>query len=224
MSPPVLSRPSEDGFSLLEVMVAITVLAVGLLAAGLLSTNMMSGGERSKYMSLAATLASEKLEDLNRWNPYDPSICVSTGSSTVGSLTSDVLQTTTCPPRPPASSGGESASVSYYDDVNIALTGNGTGTNCPGATSGCLAETVSSVSGGSTVYTTTYHTPDGQINVSTTSTPLTTTTFHRRWIVEANPTVNGIAVIGVRRVTVLVTLMDNSVQPGVTFQMSMVRP
>jgi prepilin-type N-terminal cleavage/methylation domain-containing protein len=224
MSASVPSGTSENGFSLLEVVVAITVLTVGLLAAGLLSTNMTSGGQRSKYMSLAATLASEKLEDLNRWDPYDPSICVPSGGGSAGSLSSDVLQTTTCLPRPPATSGGESVSVSYYDDVNIALTANGTGTNCPGGTSGCLAETVSSASSGSTVYTTTYHTPDGQINVSTSSTPETTTTFHRRWVIEANPTIGGGAVIGVRRVTVLVTLMDLSVQPPVTFQMSLVRP
>jgi prepilin-type N-terminal cleavage/methylation domain-containing protein len=207
----------DGGFSLLEVTVAIMVLTVGMMAAAALSTSMTSGGFRSKYMSLAATLASEKLEDLNRWSAHDPSVCVPTAGATVGSLTSDILQTTTCP-------AGLSASVSYYDDVNIALSGNGSGTNCPGSSSGCLAETVSSVINGSTTYTTTYHTPDGQINVNNSATPPTTTIFHRRWIVEANPTVNGVAITGVRRVTVLVTLMDNSVRPGVTFQMSTVRP
>jgi prepilin-type N-terminal cleavage/methylation domain-containing protein len=217
MSASVLSKLPEDGFSLLEVMVALTVLTVGMLATALLSTSMMSGGERSKYMSLAASLASEKLEDLNRWSAHDPQVCVPTGSTTVGSLTADVSQTTTCP-------AGLSASVAYSDNINISLNANGTGANCPGATAGCLAETVSSVVAGSTVYTTTYHTPDGQVNVSTSATAPTTTTFHRRWIIEQNPTVNGATVTGVRRVTVLVTLMDNSVQPGVTFQMSTVRP
>jgi len=217
MSVSVPNRSAEDGFSLLEVVVAITILTVGLLATALLSTNMMSGGERSRYMSLAAALASEKLEDLNRWAPDNPQVCLPTGSTIVGSLTTNVLQTTSC-------SGGQSASVSYYDEVNIALTGNGTGTNCPGVTSGCLAETVSSVSNGATVYTTTYHTPDGQINVNTSSTAPTTTSFQRNWVIEVNPTVNGAGIVGVRRVTVLVTLMDNSVQPPVTFQTSLVRP
>jgi Tfp pilus assembly protein PilV len=217
MLPSAHRTPSDGGFSLLEVVGAIVILTVAMLASALLSTNMMRGGQSSKYMSLASTLASEKLEDLNRWDPNDPQICVPTGSASVGSLTSDILQTTTCP-------AGNSASVSYYDDVNLALTNNGTGTNCPGSTAGCLAETVSSGSAGSTVYTTTYHTPDGQINVATSSTAPTTTTFHRRWVVEINPTVNGSAVTGVRRVTVLVTLMDTSVQPPVTFQMSTVRP
>jgi hypothetical protein len=54
-----------------------------------------------------------------------------------------------------------------------------------------------------------------------------TPTFHRRWIIEANTPVAGdssICLPGTRRVTVLVTLMDLTVQPPVTFQMSMVRP
>ena len=59
-------------------------------------------------------------------------------------------------------------------------------------------------------------------------------TFHRRWIIEADSPVAGVSAIclpGTRRVTVLVTLMDLSVQmytkstqPTVSFQMSMVRP
>jgi len=195
----------------MEVMLAIAILTVALLAAAALVTNVMRGGNESKYMSLAATLASEKLEDLNRFAANDPPVCMPTGSTTVGSLTSDVLQTTTCPT-------GTSASVNYYDDIAISL--DNTSGNCPGSTSGCFAETVSSQSGSNTVYTTTYHTPDGQIVMpSPSSTPPTFTTFHRRWIIEGNQPVNG-----TRRVTMLVTLTDSSVQPPVTFQMSTVRP
>jgi hypothetical protein len=43
-------------------------------------------------------------------------------------------------------------------------------------------------------------------------------------VIEASPLINGTAVSGIRRVTVLVTLLDQTVQPGVTFQMSIVRP
>jgi hypothetical protein len=48
--------------------------------------------------------------------------------------------------------------------------------------------------------------------------------FHRRWLIESNPVVNGIALTGSRRVTVLVTLSNLAVKPAVSFQMSMVRP
>jgi hypothetical protein len=44
-------------------------------------------------------------------------------------------------------------------------------------------------------------------------------TFSRRWVIEQDQ-----PVAGVRRITVLVTLMDRTVQPPLTFQMSMVRP
>jgi hypothetical protein len=42
--------------------------------------------------------------------------------------------------------------------------------------------------------------------------------FERQWIIELNQ-----PVAGVRRVTVRVTLLNQSVQPPVTFQMSTVR-
>src|ERR1700751_1741933 len=90
------NESSARGFTLIEVLLASSVLAIGLLSAGFLAGQMMVGTNRSKYMSVASPLASEKLEDLNRWDVDDPQICTPTGSSTAGSLTSDVNQTTTC--------------------------------------------------------------------------------------------------------------------------------
>jgi prepilin-type N-terminal cleavage/methylation domain-containing protein len=211
----------EAGFSLLEVTVAITILAIGLMSAALLCSQVSGQGELSKYMSLASTLTSEKLEDLNRWDSDNPQLCVPTVNGTVGSLTSDVLQTTTCP-------SGSTGVVNYYDDVSLALNSN---SDCPGTSAGCFAETVSTISGGNTQYTTTYHSPDGTIT-STTSSTAPYSTFHRRWIIESNPVINGIVpacpasgpATCLRRVTVLVTLLDQSVQTPVTFQMSVVRP
>jgi hypothetical protein len=50
-------------------------------------------------------------------------------------------------------------------------------------------------------------------------------TFLRTWLIEANPPLgtSGQVMNGTRRITVLVTLTDQSVQPPVTFQMSEVR-
>src|SRR5712692_3266816 len=110
MSPSLHKKFSARGFTLIEVVLASFVLAVGLLSAGYLAGQMVVGSNRSKYMTVASTLASEKLEDLNRWDVDDPQICVPTGSPTAGSLTGDVNQTTTC-------AQGASANVSYYDDV-----------------------------------------------------------------------------------------------------------
>jgi len=211
MSLSLHNSSGDHGFSLIEVFVALSILVVGLAALALVSSRMMSGGTESKYMSIAASLASEKLEDLNRWDGDDPQVggtvtaggfCV-TGTNTVGSLTSDVIQTT-----PAACNSSAAPTVNYFDDVTLATV------------NGAISETVSSVSAGNTVYTTTTQTPNGQVpTVTTGSTAPTSATFHRRWVIEGNSPVTG-----VRRVTVLVTLLDTSVKPPVTFQMSMVRP
>jgi len=215
---------SDSGFTLLETLVALIVLVVGVVATATLAAHCMNTSRQSKFMSLAAELSSEKLEDLCRWDPDDPQICVPAGSLSVGSLTSDVLQTTTCPsPLSMCSSTGNSATVNYYDDVSMATVNS---TDCPNTTYGCFSETVSNPGSGSTVYTTTTHAPDGTITV-TNPTTMPSPTFHRRWIIEPNTPVAGVSSIclaGTRRVTVLVTLMDQSVQPPVTFQMTTVRP
>lgn len=191
-------RTRQRGFTMVEVLFAIIILTVGALSMALLGARMQTTGQRSKYMSLAATLASEKLEDLNRWTGNDPQICVPTTSTSVGSLSSDVIQTTTC-------ATGTSSSISYYDEVSLTLVDSSA--SCPASTAGCFAETVSSQGSSGVVYTTTYHSPGGQILTGSPSdTAPTSATFHRRWIVEANT-----PVAGTRRVTVLVILMSNPV-------------
>ncbi len=203
-------KQHSRGFTLIETMVAIAVLTIGLISVAALATTMLMTGKRSKYMALASTLASEKLEDLSRYPSDAPEVCMPSGSTSVGSLTTDVLQTTTC-------ANGASGSIPYDDDVDISF-GTGGG-DCPNA-GGCFSETVSSVVSGSTQYTTTYHSPDGRIITVTSSSASTQKmTFHRRWLIEADTPVTG-----VRRVTVVVSMANNAVNPPVTYQMSSVRP
>ena len=210
-------QTGDAGFTMLEVAVAIFVLTVGVVAVAALAATMMTTGNRSKYMSLQASLASEKLEDLARWPAPAVQVCVPTGSATVGSLTSDILQTTQCPTNPDGTAGA-SGPIAYYDDVGINF--SNASSDCPSSTGGCFAETITSQSGGTNQYTTTYHSPDGTVQNTTSATAPTNMSFHRRWIIEANSPVTG-----VRRVTVLVTLENTNVQPSdATFQMSMVRP
>ena len=59
---------SDRGFTLLETLVALIVLVVGVVATATLAAHCMSTNRQSKYISLAAELASEKLEDLSRWD------------------------------------------------------------------------------------------------------------------------------------------------------------
>jgi prepilin-type N-terminal cleavage/methylation domain-containing protein len=202
------SRPKqterERGFTLIETVVSIGVLAIGLTAMALLVANSLSGTDRSRYLGLATTLASEKLEDLNRWPENDPNVFVPAASNTAGSLTSDIVQNVT--------SGAVTEPVSYYDEVLLSSAG------------GSVSETRTGLDGsGNVQYTTTSHSANGTVTTASPSTTPPTTqgmdNFKRRWIIEKDqPTT------GVRRITVLVTLMNQSVQPPVSFQMTMVRP
>lgn len=214
---PAHKRVRSRGFSMIEVIVALAVLWVGVLCAEALGTKMLGTGRQSRYMSLASTLASEKLEDLNHYSPNDPQVCVPSANASIGNLGSDVgPQSTTCPPSTTWSTGF-TGTVTYYDNVSVSLSDSAS--DCPNPTAGCFSETVTGITGGSTSYTSTYHSPDGQITPVTSTTAPSNLTFHRRWVIEANQPVTG-----TRRVTVLVTLLDTTVQPTVTFQMSLVRP
>jgi prepilin-type N-terminal cleavage/methylation domain-containing protein len=214
--------PRSQGFTLLEVLIAMAILVIGVSAMAALAATMLTRGRQSRYMNIAETLASEKLEDLNHWNMMAPQICLPTGATSEGSLSA--------PTTTPISCDGVTGSVevNYYDDVSIDFSNGG---GCPNPSNGCFAESVASVSANGTAYYTTTHSPsglipgnpDGTSNAVKTTTAPTNMTFHRSWLIEANPPVNGTAVAGTRRITVLVTLTDQSVQPPVSLQMSLVR-
>ena len=54
----------QRGFGLLEVMIAVLVLAVGLLSLGSLHSMIIKSSSSAKAQSNAAALAQEKLDDL----------------------------------------------------------------------------------------------------------------------------------------------------------------
>jgi hypothetical protein len=140
-------------------------------------------------MALATTLASEKLEDLNRWTAADPHVAVG------GSLSTDTTVGT----------------VKYYDDIDLSNT------------TGQVSETVA-VTGG---YSTVVHMATGEVDNNNNTAPpsgVGVVAFHRRWLIESNPVVNGVTLTGIRRVTVTISLNNSSVRPVVTYQMSTVRP
>jgi Tfp pilus assembly protein PilV len=182
------NRRQASGFSLVEILVAITILIIGLTAMAGLVASSLSGTERARFMALATTLASEKLEDLNRYPKAALQIVAG------GSLTSDATVGT----------------LNYFDDTDLSNT------------TGQVSETVA-ITGG---YSTIVHQSNGQI--STTNTAAATGTglvvFHRRWLIESSPVVNGITLTGSRRITVIVNGTALVVHPAVSFQMSMIRP
>ncbi len=196
------------GFTLMEVMVALVILTIGLMSAALLMATVYKNTVRSRYVSTAASLASEKLEDLNRFADSDPR-----GDLAGGSLISNLGPVS-------ATFNDTPVSVDYYDSVTL---NNSNGT---------MNETYEILNGTTVEYVTQTFTADGLLHWDSTdgppyypSKPTTTApagiTFNRRWVIQP---ITPVAGVQVNLVTVLVTLMDDTVKPPVTFQMSMVRP
>src|ERR1700679_13082 len=100
-------KRGSRGFTIIEVLVASVILLVGLVAAAGVVGATLGNTSRSEYMTQAATLATEKLEDLNRFPSTDANIAVTSGTSS-GSLTSDDLQNVTV--------NGATQAVNYYDE------------------------------------------------------------------------------------------------------------
>src|SRR5690242_10444730 len=116
MSKSLRKARSESGFALIETLIAISILAVGLLGIAALLAQLAGNSTKSRYTSTEALLASEKLDDLNRYPINDPAIAVTNGNS-AGSLTADVTDTVTANGLPPEV-------VDYFDQVRIS-SGNG---------------------------------------------------------------------------------------------------
>ena len=194
-------KRSQRGFSIIELLAAIIILAVGLLGIAALMSQMNVGTAESRYMSTEAMLASEKLEDLNRYPSNDPSVAAPGGVA--GSLTADQSQSVTV--------GAVIENVDYFDTVQLS-SGNGS-----------ISEVVTGTdAGGAPTYTTITHRPDGTVTSTTANgaPPAPTSdmlAYKRRWVIEQD-----VPVTGVRRVTVLISLQ--SVPNQTTFQTSMVRP
>jgi prepilin-type N-terminal cleavage/methylation domain-containing protein len=75
---------SHRGFTLIETMISILVLTIGLVGTAALMSSSVNMGAHARYQSTAALLASEKMEDLDRFPSSDPAM------NQGGSLTADI--------------------------------------------------------------------------------------------------------------------------------------
>ena len=73
-------KPRQSGFTILEVMIAISILAIGLLAVFSGQNMAIRGNDRASHLTEGMTLAQDKMEELLAL-PYDS---VTTGSGTQG--------------------------------------------------------------------------------------------------------------------------------------------
>lgn len=223
MSPQLSSSNSTrapkigHGFTLVEVLVSMAVLAVGLLSIAALIAGTIQAGTRAKYMSMASILASEKLDSLSKWPSGDTPQSTSTAMAAAptdpniwgpaGSLTGPEV----C-----------AANDDWCDQVTVS------------ESSGADYETQQQVVDGFTQQTTIVHTSSGCVGTpATCGVPAPTagggSTFTRRWQITPNPSISAVGggstnANDTRRITVVVTLNDTSASNPVSFQLSMVRP
>jgi type IV pilus assembly protein PilV len=87
-----VKRFRQSGFTLIEMMVSILVLTIGLVGTAALMSSSVNMGAHARYASTAALLASEKMEDLDRYPDNDPNLVG--GGSLTGDITgySDAVQ------------------------------------------------------------------------------------------------------------------------------------
>jgi len=62
----------EQGFTLIEILIAITVFAIGILAVGKMQITAIQGNSRANHLTEAATIAQSKMEELISLNYNDP--------------------------------------------------------------------------------------------------------------------------------------------------------
>ena len=76
MSGPAEDRQSrrQEGWTLIEVLVAVVILTVGLLAVGTMQISAIRGNFMGGNTSIALTLASQKMEDLINRDYNDPDL------------------------------------------------------------------------------------------------------------------------------------------------------
>ena len=71
-SPPCLLQ--RQGFTLLEVLVALAILSVGLLGLAGLQLSALQGGRQAFTGILATQMALQRLEELQQLDPQDPAL------------------------------------------------------------------------------------------------------------------------------------------------------
>ena len=61
-----IKKERDNGFTLIEVLIAIVILSVGLLGMASLTVGVINGNKFSNDLTTATTLAQDKMEDVRR--------------------------------------------------------------------------------------------------------------------------------------------------------------
>jgi Tfp pilus assembly protein PilV len=186
-------RGKSDGFSILELMVAMIVLLIGFITMMQLIATSVVVNQHSTNLSSLTQLAAEKIEQLRTEPLGDPNFGVvgnpqypSATATSLGSLTTD--ETATLP-----DSSGNDHTVSFFDYVTInRRDGSITRVEGPDDTE---------------QYQSVVQSLDGVTSSSSSDSQPTTKTYVRRWKIEPYRNIdNNQVVAGAFRITVNLSL------------------
>ena len=65
------NKNNDNGFTLIEVLIAIVILSVGFLGMAALTVGIINGNKFSNDLTTATTLAQDKMEDIRRQDYSD---------------------------------------------------------------------------------------------------------------------------------------------------------
>jgi prepilin-type N-terminal cleavage/methylation domain-containing protein len=201
MSQPSKKNKRGNGFSLIEVVVAITILTIGVISVAFMMAGTAVLGTVARGSNMANVLASEKLDSLSKYPASDPN--VAPGGALAGPVAcvgGDIYCDTV--------TVNESSGADYLTQSQVNTDGVTQTTTIVHASTGCV---------------------DTPANCGVAAAPATGISFTRRWLITLNPTITSTGgatstITGYRRITVIVTQDDSSDGHPASLQMSMVRP
>ena len=75
---------NEKGFSLIEILIAITIFAIGILAVGKMQIKAIQGNSFANDLTEATTLAQNRMEELIGFSYTDPLLDDTNGNGNAG--------------------------------------------------------------------------------------------------------------------------------------------
>ncbi|OEU50130.1 MAG: hypothetical protein BA871_04040 [Desulfuromonadales bacterium C00003096] len=78
-----MKKSNQKGFSLIEILIAITVFSIGILALGKMQITAIKGNSFANDLTMATTLAQDKAEELTGL-PYDDPLINADGNQANG--------------------------------------------------------------------------------------------------------------------------------------------
>lgn len=82
--------PRPSGFTLIEVLLALSLLGIGLLSLAAMQLIALEMNNRGRHQTVAATMAERRMEELMRRTWTDPDLAPTGGWTAPATVTSDV--------------------------------------------------------------------------------------------------------------------------------------